>query len=72
MPLNHANCGILAVLAQIKDVPADYLPVYFRYVFVMFFCETYEEFKVSHFQFFQNILKITIAIETLYTLNKQN
>ena len=46
MPLNKANCGILAALAQLKDVPADYLPIYFRYSFIIFFCETYREYQV--------------------------
>ena len=46
MPLNKSNCGILSVLAQLKDVPADYLPIYFRYCFLIFFCETYKEYQV--------------------------
>ena len=46
MPFNKANCGILSVLAQLKDVPADYLPIYFRYAFIIFFCETYSQYKV--------------------------
>ena len=46
MPLNKANCGILSVLAQLKDVPADYLPIYFRYSFIIYFCETYTEYQV--------------------------
>lgn len=51
MPLNKANCGILAVLAQLRDVPADYLPIYFRYSFLIFFCETYKEYQVRVLHF---------------------
>lgn len=46
MPLNRANCGILAVMAQLRNFNVQYLPIFFRYSFVMFFCKTYHTYKV--------------------------
>ena len=46
MPLNRANCGILSVMSQLKNVNDQYLPVFFRYSMVIYFCRTYHKYKV--------------------------
>ena len=69
MPLNKANCGILAVLAQLKDVPADYLPIYFRYSFIIFFCETYKEYQVRVIHYYTNLILKVILQTNITVLN---
>ena len=46
MPLNRANCGILAVMAQLRNFNVQYLPIFFRHSFILFFCKTYNTYKV--------------------------
>ena len=65
MPLNRANCGILSVMAQLKNVNEQYLPVFFRYSMVIYFCRTYHKYKVNLLSLHSSSYKIYLRHKIL-------